>query len=78
MVRRLLSILAPVLAAAATHIVPAQPCLDVDTRIDSAPDQGAQVNICPCFAPGEVAMTILDVPLPTVHEPASRSTFEMP
>ena len=37
-------------------------CIDENSRIDSAPDQGAEVNICPCFGPDEVAMTILDVP----------------
>jgi hypothetical protein len=46
-------------------------CIDVDTRIDSAPDEFANVLVCPCFAPGEVAMTILDVPgggAPTLAE----------
>ena len=37
-------------------------CTDAEARIDSAPDKNAKVNSCPCFAPGEVAMTILDVP----------------
>jgi hypothetical protein len=49
----------------------AEDCTDEDTRIDSAPDQNATVYICPCFAPGEVAMTILDVPAggaPTLAE----------
>ncbi|MHC4129854.1 MAG: hypothetical protein ACYSUA_17155, partial [Planctomycetota bacterium] len=40
----------------------AEPCDDVDSRIDSAPDTFANVLVCPCFAPGEIAMTILDVP----------------
>ncbi len=37
-------------------------CNDEVSRIDSAPDEDAEVNVCPCFTPGEVAMTILDVP----------------
>ncbi|MHC4219175.1 MAG: hypothetical protein ACYSU7_12050 [Planctomycetota bacterium] len=40
----------------------AQDCTDEDTRIDSAPDQNATINVCPCFAPGEEALTILDTP----------------
>lgn len=49
----------------------AETCTDEDTRIDSAPDQNATVLVCPCFGPGEVAMTILDVPAggaPTLAE----------
>ncbi len=62
MARAFTLFLAPSLAAALASGLRAQPCTDTDVRIDSAPDKNAQVNICPCFAPGEVAMTILDVP----------------
>jgi hypothetical protein len=57
---RLALVLAPALAVLSRGA--AAQCSDTEARIDSAPDQNAQVNICPCFTPGEVAMTILDVP----------------
>lgn len=54
---------AGLLAGAAGGLLLAGPqCNDVESRIDSAPAKDAEVNICPCFTPDEVAMTILDVP----------------
>jgi hypothetical protein len=54
--------LAAAAVLAASSLAVAEPCTDVDTRIDSAPDDNATVLVCPCFVPGEIAMTILDVP----------------
>lgn len=50
------------LAAALAGTAAAGDCVTEITKIDSAPDENAVVNVCPCFAAGEVAMTILDVP----------------
>ena len=36
-------------------------CTELDTRIDSTPDEGATVFVCPCFAPGEVAIRGADL-----------------
>ncbi len=59
------------LLAAGGGFAAAEDCTDIDARIDSAPDEFATVLVCPCFAPGEIAMTILDTPpggAPTLAE----------
>jgi hypothetical protein len=61
MARRFLLTVVPSLAAAMASGLSAQPCSEAEARIDST-EAGTQVNICPCFSPNEVAMTILDVP----------------
>ncbi len=55
-------LLAPAaLAAIVPTLAGAGPCTSEEAKIDSLV-AGGTANVCPCFVPGEVTMTILDTP----------------